>query len=89
MPARPQSQARTEKAMHQMRAEVIAQIASHLHTLDMPQGELAATVGLSRPRLNRLLAEDVNLFSLDALYTVALRAGLRVKSGVMRSYRPR
>ncbi len=86
MPTRHQSQAKAEKTMQQMRAEVIAQIAGHLHALEMPQGELAQAVGLTRPRLNRLLAEDVDLFSLDALYTIALRAGLRVKSGVMRSY---
>ncbi len=45
----------------------------------LTQAAAAKRVGITQPRLNALLRGKFNEFSLDALVTIAARAGLRVE----------
>ena len=45
----------------------------------------AKTLGLTTPRFNALLRGKINLFSLDALVNIAVRAGLRIELRVKKA----
>lgn len=49
------------------------------------QAAAAKRLGLTQPRLNDLLRGRINKFSLDALMTIATKAGLAVKVEVTRT----
>jgi len=49
------------------------------------QAAAAKRLGLTQPRLNDLLRGRINKFSLDALMTIAAKAGLKVKVHVSRA----
>lgn len=44
----------------------------------MTQVAAAKTLGITQTRLNQLLKGKIAIFSLDALITIATRAGMRV-----------
>src|SRR3954463_3400055 len=69
-----------------LRLQVMRAISAHLKTLRGTQGEQADGLEISRPRLNALLKERVELFGLDSLAQIAMRAGLSVRLSVKRSY---
>lgn len=62
-----------------MRSELMMRIDDYVRTSGMTQAAAAKTLGLTQPRLNALLKGRIHLFSLDALVTIANRAGLSVK----------
>lgn len=47
----------------------------------------AMKLGVTRPRLSALVAEEVTLFSLDTLVTLAAKAGLTIRISATRRYR--
>jgi predicted XRE-type DNA-binding protein len=51
----------------------------------VPQAAAAKRLGISQPRLNDLLRGKISKFSLDALFDVAARAGLRVSVAIKQS----
>ena len=55
--------------------------------LNLRQIEAAEMLELTQLRLNALLKGRVELFSLDALAQIAMRAGLTVRVSATRSYR--
>ena len=55
--------------------------------LNLRQIEAAEMLELTQPRLNALLKGRVELFSLDALVQIAVRAGLTVRVSATRRYR--
>jgi len=67
-----------------LRLQVMRAIAAHLRAVPGTQGEQADTLGISRPRLNALLKERVELFGLDSLAQIAMRAGMNVRLSVSR-----
>ncbi len=75
-----------QRAVRVLRLDLIEAIAHRLERYPLRQGELAELLGIARPRLNRLLKREVELFSLDALAAIAVRAGLAVKLGATRPY---
>ena len=77
----------TGRRMREMRMALINQIANHLAQYDLTQAEMATMLGITRPRLNRLLHKDAALFAIDALLTIAVRAGMTVHLQVARRYR--
>jgi predicted XRE-type DNA-binding protein len=79
----------TARNVRALRLALIDAIAEHLARTPLPQGELAAMLGISRPRLNRLLKREVELFGLDSLAAIAARAGLTLRLSVSRPYRER
>ena len=59
-----------------LRAEVMLRLEQHLQTKGWTQSEAARRLGISQPRVSRLIRGKWQDFSLDLLLTLAARAGL-------------
>ena len=59
-----------------MRAEVMWQIERQLKVQGWTQAESALQLGISQPRVSRLIKGEWREFTLDTLLKLALRAGL-------------
>lgn len=84
--------AQTAKGVRALRAALIDAIAARLRQhLDngSTQAELSELLGLSRPRMSRLLRRDVELFGLDSLAVIAARSGFTVRLSVASPYHKR
>jgi len=82
----------TARSVRALRAALLEAIAAHLERYlneGTTQAGLAGQLGLSRPRLNRLLKRDVDLFGLDSLAAIAARSGLTVRLSGARPYHRR
>lgn len=62
-----------------MRSELMIRIDDYYRRSGLTQSDAAKVLGLTQPRLNALLKGKIDLFSLDALVTIANRAGLSVR----------
>ena len=62
----------------QERAALLVVLQEHVAQLPGTQAEKAKELGITQPRLNDLLKERIDKFSLDALVTLAKKAKLRV-----------
>ena len=62
-----------------MRSNVMIAIEDQVRSWNTTQAQAARRLGITQPRLNDLLHGQINKFSLDALMTLATRAGLKVK----------
>jgi len=62
-----------------MRSELMIGIDDYYRRSGLTQSDAAKVLGLTQPRLNALLKGKIDLFSLDALVTIANRAGLTVR----------
>lgn len=69
-----------------LRSQAMQAISDHVLAMPGTQGEKAATLDISRPRLNALLNGRVELFGLDSLTQLAVRAGLSVRLAIARPY---
>jgi predicted XRE-type DNA-binding protein len=65
-----------------MRSNVMMAITDQVRAWKTTQAQAARRLGITQPRLNDLLSGKINKFSLDALTTLATRAGLKVKIDV-------
>jgi predicted XRE-type DNA-binding protein len=84
---KPAPPARTEDdALLALRLQAMQAIATHTEAMPGTQGARAEMLGISRPRLNALLNGRVELFGLDSLTQLALRAGLSVRLAIARPY---
>ncbi|TSA10464.1 MAG: transcriptional regulator [Betaproteobacteria bacterium] len=70
-----------------LKRQLARRIEACVGDLNLRQVEAAEMLGLTQPRLNALLKGRVELFSLDALAQIAMRAGLTVRVSATRSYR--
>ena len=68
-----------------MRSDLMTSIEQAVGNWELSQGEAAKRLGITRPRLNDLMRGKISKFSLDALTTLATRAGLTVKMSVKKS----
>lgn len=68
-----------------MRSDLMTSIEKTVGNWRLSQGEAAKRLGITRPRLNDLMRGKISKFSLDALTTLATRAGLTVKLSVKKS----
>jgi predicted XRE-type DNA-binding protein len=68
-----------------IRSDLMSSIKRAVEKWKLPQVEAAARLGITRPRLNDLLRGKISKFSLDALTTLATRAGLSVKLNVKKA----
>lgn len=59
-----------------LRAEVMIRLEQHLKAKGWSQSEAARRLGISQPRVSRLILGKWQDFSLDMLLTLAARAGL-------------
>ena len=65
------------------RAKLMSDLQQHLqYHIGGTQVQMAETLGITQPRLNDLLKDRVDKFSLDALVSLAKKAGLRVNVSV-------
>lgn len=71
-----------DAAMMTMRSNVMIAIKDEVRSWNTTQGRAARRLSITQPRLNDLLNGKINKFSLDALMTLATRAGLRVRIDV-------
>jgi predicted XRE-type DNA-binding protein len=62
-----------------MQSNVMIAIKEQVRSWNTTQAKAARRLGITQPRLNDLLHGKINKFSLDALTTLATRAGLKVK----------
>ena len=67
------------------RSSVMIAIEQTVKSWNLSQVTAAKRLGLTQPRLNDLLRGRINKFSLDALITVASKAGLSVEVKVERA----
>jgi predicted XRE-type DNA-binding protein len=61
-----------------LRADLMMRIEDYYKTSGATQATTAKALGLTAPRFNALLKGKINLFSLDALVNIAVRAGMRI-----------
>ena len=61
-----------------IRSGLMMAISDRLANLDGPQAAKAKRLGLTQPRLDDLLQGRISKFSLDALVTIAVNAGLKI-----------
>ena len=64
------------------RAVLMTALREHVQQRTGTQAEKAEALGITQPRLNDLLKDRVDKFSLDALVSLAKKAGLRVNVNV-------
>jgi predicted XRE-type DNA-binding protein len=70
---------RAEAEVMKLRAEVMIRTARHLKERGWTQVEAAQRLGITQPRVSRLIKGKVEDFSLDMLLTLAARAGLHTE----------
>jgi predicted XRE-type DNA-binding protein len=68
-----------------LRSDLMTSIEKAVAAWKVSQGEAAKRLGITRPRLNDLLRGKISKFSLDALTTLATRAGLAVRLSVRKA----
>ena len=77
-------------ALHmRLRKELLNAIVAHFEQSDLNNAELGAHLGISRARALDLREGRAQLFSLDALVTLAGRAGLKDEIKATRPYHER
>ena len=62
-----------------LRAEVMIRMEQHLKAQGWTQAEAAKRLGITQPRVSRLIKGRWQDFSLDMLLTLAARAGLKAE----------
>ena len=68
-----------EAEVMKLRTEVMIRTTQHLKERGWTQAEAACQLGITQPRLSRLIKGKVEDFSLDMLLTLAARAGLHTE----------
>lgn len=77
-------------ALHvRLRRELIAAIAARLESQGLTNNQIAEQLGIAHPRAVDLREQRAERFSLDALVTLAERAGLNVRLRATRPYETR
>jgi predicted XRE-type DNA-binding protein len=71
-----------EAATMKIRSNVMIAVNDAILAWNTTQARAATRLGITQPRLNDLLQGKINKFSLDALLTLAARAGLKVKINI-------
>jgi predicted XRE-type DNA-binding protein len=67
------------------RARLMVSVQRTVEAWAVPQAVAAKRLGISQPRVNDLLRGKISKFSLDALFDLAAKAGLKVSVGVRRA----
>ncbi len=68
-----------------LRSSLMMRIEDYYKKSGATQAAAAKALGLTTPRFNALLKGKINLFSLDALVNIAVRAGLRIEMRVKKA----
>ncbi|MAM38984.1 MAG: transcriptional regulator [Sphingobium sp.] len=65
-----------------LRSRLLIAIEQQVRDWNVTQAEAARRLGVRQPRLNDLLRGKIDLFSLDTLVNLAVKAGLSVRMDV-------
>ena len=68
-----------------LRSDLMIRIEKYVKQSGMTQAEAACELGITQPRLNKLLKGKIQLFSLDALVNMLTNAGMRVTMSVKKA----
>jgi predicted XRE-type DNA-binding protein len=68
-----------EAAAMTMQSDLMIALNEHIKTWKLTQAAAAKRLDITQPRLNDLLRGRINNFSIDALITLARKAGLSVE----------
>jgi predicted XRE-type DNA-binding protein len=68
-----------------LRSDLMMGIEDYFKKSGVAQATAAKTLGLTTPQFNALLKGKIELFSLDALVNIAVRAGLRIELRVKKA----
>ena len=68
-----------------LRSSLMTRIEDYYQKSGATQATAAKVLGLTTSRFNALLKGKINLFSLDALVNIAVRAGLRIELRVKKA----
>jgi len=71
-----------ERERLKMRSALLTALRSKIESWIITQGEAAKRLNITQPRLNDLLKGRFSKFSLDALFDLATRAGLKVRLSI-------
>ena len=71
-----------ERERLKMRSRLMTALQSRVKAWNLTQAEAAKRLSITQPRLNDLLKDRFNKFSLGALFDLATRAGLKVKLSI-------
>lgn len=71
-----------EAQLMRLRAQLMRAIEQHVQALGAPPQVIAAELHIAEARLDDILAGRIDVFSLDELAEIAVRAGLQVKFDV-------
>ena len=74
-----------EAANMTMRSDLLIAIAERVRSWNVTQAEAARRLDVTQPRLNELLRGRIANFSLDALVSLADRAGLKVRLDIAKA----
>ena len=67
------------------RSEIMRALQKVVRSWSLSQTAAATTLGVTQPRLNDLLRGKIDKFSLDALFDLTSRAGLKVSIALKRA----
>jgi len=65
-----------------VRSELMYALTEYLKQTGLNQAQAAQMLGITQPRVSDLMRGKIGLFGLDALVTMAARAGFRVQCTV-------
>ncbi len=68
-----------EAANMKARADLLSALIEHVRSWDLPPGQAAARLGITRARLDDLVRGKLSRFSLDALVSLTAAAGLTLE----------
>ena len=71
-----------ERERLKMRSRLMSALQARIKVWNVTQSEAAKRLSITQPRMNDLLKDRFNKFSLGALFDLATRAGLRVKLSI-------
>jgi predicted XRE-type DNA-binding protein len=71
-----------ERERLKMRSRLMSALQGRVRAWNITQAEAAKRLSITQPRLNDLLRDRFNKFSLGALFDLATRAGLKVKLSI-------
>jgi predicted XRE-type DNA-binding protein len=74
-----------EAANLTVRSDLMIAISGAVERWELTQLEAARRLGITQPRLNKLLNGKIDQFSLDMLLNLAVRAGLDVRVEITRA----
>ena len=65
-----------EAASMKVRSALMTELSAVIQSSGMTQGDAAAMIGVTQPRVSDLMRGKINLFSLDTLIDMAATAGM-------------